>query len=521
MPGRADDQCRFGAAHTDYAERMNRHDRVNAADGAIDTGMHILGHPARVRGPTLLVVVQHPITDVRGLIDDGHRIGAPSWPKPLRVFPRGSADDCRTDFIRGIGPVRERMRGNPSPWLNEKYYVDARRNIVLSRLSGEGIRLRPVFRRFYSDGKVARFEIGFSCRGPVLRQPPEAMVATAAGAALMVSTRFRGRLPQTGQPLAHFGRTLADHLLHGTTRSAPATAAHGWWVTAGAPAVFVETQQRTGSDAHLAIAHSWLRTQGQRVSCWSTHDTPQTNRELLRVLRIQLSHMHAELSALETVLGFCEAGRLEPEDQRVADFLATVCDGLLRTERNGLTQHAYLAEVVDAAQGFQAEQIWMLRSLGERVTSKGIARKIRDASSVLETALHSSSTPIVLAFHEGAIMTKNEVNMHGGTVGAVTAGEATIGKLEQHVGTSGPDLAALVAELVKVVGDLRGDVPDDVVDQAEDTAEGISKEIVKDEPNTGAIQRRLNSLLTLVKGVGSAGEAVATAIDAIRTALGG
>jgi hypothetical protein len=476
------------------------------------------------RSGAVLVVVQHPIVDVRGLLPgSGHRIHSPKWPQPLRVHPRGSQDDCRTDFIRGLGPVRRRMRGNPSPWLNESYYVDARNRIVLSKLSGSEprlpfkVRLKPLFRRFYSDGVVGRFEIGFFCdldfRGLEL-----ATVSAGARAALGVLARIRGGV-DAPQPLAHFGPALAGHLLSATTRRVPdGFTPPRWWVSVGTPGVFLEVQQRPRHETSpVRLWHTSPIVANTPVSCWTIADTADSDRELLRRLRVQVSHLHADLAALETVLGFCRSGRLAP-GSGVEDFLDDMCSKLLRPQRHGLTQHEYLTEVIDAAHGYYADRVWMLRVLSDQVSSKGLARKLTDTATMLSEALERPRSNFYLINGGDLVQEKNETVVHGSA--GVVASKSTVTMRDVNMGTQSADLAALVEKLEAEVAALRGKVADDVADQAEDTIAGVSKELAVKEPDKPKLLRRLNALVALAKSAGGAGTAVAAAVTALRTALG-
>lgn len=472
----------------------------------------------------MLVVVQHPVVDVRGLLPGpDHRIDSPRWPHPLRVHPRGSRDDCRTDFIRGLGPVRRRMRGNPSPWLNESYYVDARNRIVLSGLSGTDprlpfkVRLKPLFRRFYSDGVVGRFEIGFFCDLDFRGLDPTT-IGAGARAALGVLARIRGGV-DASQPLAHFGPALAGHLLTATTRRTPGGfTPPRWWVSVGTPGVFLEVQQRPRDDVRqVRLWHTAPIVANTPVSCWTIADTAESDRELLRRLRVQVSHLHADLAALETVLGFCRSGRLAPGNG-VEDFLDDMCGKLLRRQRNGLTQHEYLTEVIDAARGYFADRIWMLQVLSDQVSSKGLARKLTDTATLLSEALARPQGNFYLINGGDLVQEKNETVVHGSA--GVVASKSTVTMRDVNMGAQSADVAALVEKLEAEVAALRGKVTDEVADRAEDTIAGVSKELAAKEPDKPGMLRRLTTLVTLAKSAGGAGTALAAAVTALRTALG-
>lgn len=475
----------------------------------------------------MLVVVQHPLLDVRSLVDqETYRVRAPMWPRPLRVYGRQSLERSRNDFVRLVGPVRR--RSNPSTWISEGFYVDARRGVCIAgidkALRRETITaIKPVFRRFYHDGTVGRLEIGFRHHGP-----SSDLLATAATGSDLVktvmsaNTWLRGE-PRAAEPLIYFGPIFAQRLLSATTRfvrpdGAPVHDIPRWWVMAGDPAVIVE-DMRHGSPGRIETYHRWQKLADIQVSVW-TIANPEVHlldaSDQLRRIRIYLSHLHSELAALELALSLCAAGRLDGSQAGLRDYLDRACGRLLREQRDGMAQREYLSNVLGTMQTSYADKIDALRELSTQIDSKGLSRKVRDVASLLEIL----STKMGRTEIKVGDTYKTEIR--AGNVAGISTGSGQVetGGISQLSISTDEDLTALSNKVVALVAAIRGQVPDDEADAAEDTAEGLRREIEKGNPDKEKVGRRVDKLLSIATRAGAAGAALAGAATAIRAAIG-
>lgn len=108
----------------------------------------------------MFLVIQFPFVDTRRFVSgQTGRLIRPDWPIP----------DVDKDFIRSSGLVRPRLRGGSAQWAGEEIYGEASAALKFpDRLGQIAITANKVrgnidfaFRRFYSDGIVARMEVGF------------------------------------------------------------------------------------------------------------------------------------------------------------------------------------------------------------------------------------------------------------------------------------------------------------------------------------------------------------------------
>ena len=446
---------------------------------------------------------------------------APMWPRPLRVYGRQSFERSRNDFVRLVGPACR--RSNPSSWINEGFYVDARRGVRIANVrkapnEDNAFGVRPVFRRLYNDGTVGRLEIGFIYNSPQGRSATFGPGRDLVKAVMSVKAWLRGN-PSTAQPLIYFGPTFARLLLSATTRSVPSEGAPRqsiptWWVLAGDPAVIIE---ESGSwSEQVETYHIWQAIADIQVSVWMISKPEVGQSDQLRRVRIYLSHLHSDLATLEIVLSLCAAGRLDGRQAGLRDYLDRACGRLLREQRDGLFQEEYIAEVLGAMRTSYADKISALRELSMEIDSKGLSRKVEDVASLFEKySMPFGRTEITMG-------DSFKTEIRAGNVAGVGVGQARIetGGISQGNLSTQEDLSALSEKVAALIARLRGHMPDDDVDAAEDAAEGLRREIEKAAPDKEKLGRRVDKLLSIAARAGAAGTALASAIAAIKTAFG-
>ncbi|MEV0646639.1 hypothetical protein AB0I28_15380 [Phytomonospora sp. NPDC050363] len=320
----------------------------------------------------MFVTVQIPVVDLRPLIAaPTGRDELPVWPRPDRAYSRWSADHYRSNYVRGLGPVRPRLRGGAAPWLSESVYIDVSRNVRMERShvgpSGahwaEWTTMRPVYRNFYTDGVVGRFEACLKISGfgaPVSRELLEEAATSAP-------VWLRG-LSQRRRPLAQFGPVLTRHLLRCTT-AGEGPDPQSWWLQAATPGVITEAPlEDPRAGGHLA--QDWVLRGGVRMSSWAITQDADGDADAARRLRIHVSRLHADFMAAEIVAGLCQGGRLDPDHPPVRRYLARTIDLLLRPARHGYSQADLLVKVLsgntEAAYAGTFAALKRLDSLTER-----------------------------------------------------------------------------------------------------------------------------------------------------------
>ncbi len=474
--------------------------------------------------------MQIPVVDVRTLLRaDTGRDERPTFPNPERIFARSSPLHHRSSFVSGVGPVRPRLKGGAGPWASESYYVDVSSliRIRLTKVPQDGdlaslkyARLpRPLYRNFHTDGVVGRLEIGFEylryrVRGRWVSPVPDDVVLDAP-------SHLRGAKQEV--PLVELGSLFARHLLTSTTRGSPET----WWVQAGAPAVI--TESRT-TDFRYAVttdpgrlSYRWRRHKGVRLINWDIdHGDPSADE--VRRLRIHLSRLHSDFSAFGTILALCQAGSLDPLHPPLRRYLIRTAALLNRPARHGFHQAGLLATALAPMQEVYSGVLESLAYLSDLV-GDGILREHLDA---LQTSLGSTYGDFVIK--DLVInVTKNETNISGGTIGAVSTGggdahgAVSTGSGTAHAGPAGADVGVLLESLVREVAGLRPHLAEEDATLAEDTLDGVVQELERpeEERSESKLSARFARLLSLAGAAGAAGSTVATAIEALRAAIGG
>ena len=258
----------------------------------------------------MLVVVQFPIGDARGLSADGAgRVSRPDWGASV-----GFGYD---QFVREFGKIVDRKRPADTAWLDERFFCQARHAIALTGLQ-KSRSPSLAFRRLFVGGSrvVARVDLGFDVRMPrVVEDPSAAIVASISSLTHVASRVPASDEPGSERPLISQGRRLARRYAKATTRTP--TSESGKLVDAGRPVVIVEMgpgerfappvdARRLKPDlvGESQLAFMWLRSDLGPVPTWILKAGPYRDRT--RSLRLCLSRLHSEQQALDVVLRFLQ-----------------------------------------------------------------------------------------------------------------------------------------------------------------------------------------------------------------------
>lgn len=439
----------------------------------------------------MLVVVQIPIVDLR-LLRDGESslLRAPRWLRP-RLYPQ-----ARRDFVRGIGAMT--LRRQNAPWQAEGHYLDAGRTIRFGPdLHKDG--LVPVFRRIYHDDLVYRLEIGFSLDHQLrstLRG--ESRPWSIARTVLGLPVHLAGG-DATPVPLANFGPVLARRLARATVPAVQASRQRQDELVAGPAAVMVEWHGADGPD-WVPFRQEWLRLPAARVSGWLLEKSWQhTTGGQTRLLRLHVTRMHADLALTEVVLDACAARLIDETSEPVLRTLDRLAGRLNTSTVHGYEQRDAVRDIARRAREHYARQSDTLIRLREFVESDPEKRRLRY---------------LIEHFTGDIVAEKNVVNTSG-TGNIVQVGtNQTVTMRDNNAGAS---LSGLTAELVRELGSLRAELGEDASD-VEDAAEGLRREADKDQPDHGAMRRRLAKIGAVLGKIGDAGGKVIDIIAKI-TAL--
>jgi hypothetical protein len=323
----------------------------------------------------VFVVIQHPFADLRNFLGtESGRLPHPFWPLA----------EVGEDFIRSSGIVRPRRRGGVDEWAGEELYADAAHALRFPNHLGEarfgtgGVKaiVERSFRRFHSDGTVARLDVGF--RLSIAKSTSVTPTAVDWFGLLRDMLSIPVRVPNAKQKtvpdmkqktqsmveLVRAGVILAPHYLAATTgrRLNYQINLHPWWFCSGNPALFVEYPDRYPAplpmhtrhvldvpEAKAKVSHAWLEFNEKRVSAWFV-SAGRGDPDTVRRLRIHLSRLHAERECLRLVLYHIRNGKFDlAKNSDIAVIQQYINDSLRAIEkpkRFGLPQSAML----DAAQ---------------------------------------------------------------------------------------------------------------------------------------------------------------------------
>jgi hypothetical protein len=454
------------------------------------------------------------VTGATGLIE------APDW-RWLPVYGN--------EFVRGLGAVTPRARSGVQPWSGEAFYVNSKPGVKFASatqwsdvIEGE---LKPVFRRYFSDGVVGRLEVGVRTAKRLEKQDRQDPVAVAVSA-LRIPVKLRRLSPA---PFLGIGESFAEFFLQATTRTDPTRrpeTVSPWWVVAGSPLAVCEIDLReldrsTRPDLQTLLADSdpgsalveqrWLTVDNRRVSLWFIVPSESTPRAVTRRLRIHVSRLHAEHEAFRSVLRLCDRGRLDAtSSQAVRDYINGRAGFLLRRQFAGFPQRELLEIVLDHWETAYADDLTTMRSVEQRLVSPGLSQKVADVAALAGASAAGGGTINQFLIEKGGVVNMNDqrlvdqsVSFSGdhNQIAGVQGGsgnQQTVGSIEQTMN----DLPQLSRDLVGAVEELRGQVPDGELDTIADYASSIEDESGKDQPNKGKIVRFAESVTVWAGKVG-------------------
>lgn len=304
----------------------------------------------------MLAIVQIPIFDPRGLarspadIRRAARLLKPSWDAPGEIV--ALRREHRPPFLRSAGAVVERRATGLRGRFSEEVFCRAKRAVRLPALTPielidpadpDAFTLnvwpRVSFRNFYHDGRVmGKLEIGFSIQGEHQRRAVlEGGTDAFARHLLLQLAEVRGaRRPVAA--LAEAGPAVAEFYNQASTRQPQGVEKLLRWIKgadetpscrAGAPLVLMvaargalapEVEADTVAEWGECSIHRWdARVRSAPSDIVLISEEGDRTSEQARNLRIFLCRIHAELTAIDGVLGAVRSIAREGESRRELD----------------------------------------------------------------------------------------------------------------------------------------------------------------------------------------------------------
>ncbi|MEQ4724931.1 hypothetical protein [Nonomuraea sp. B19D2] len=256
-----------------------------------------------------------------------------------------------------------------------------------------------------------------------------------------------------------------------------------------------------------------------RISSWDLAQGDESD-DAARRLRVHVSRLHADLVAIETVLGLCENRRLDVAFRPVESHILRLLDLLLRPSRHGFASISLLARVLGHARDVYDDIIGTTTSIAGSIDNPKIVERVDRLSEMIKDASQPSSRGILVRIEE-LIMARNENTISGGNFhGPVNQGE---GGAHMQVGGVAPaQLRELIEQMTAAAGELAKDLPDEQAVAVEDAAAGVSRELEQEasERNERGVRARLKTLFEIASEAGTAGASLAGAVSAIQAILG-
>jgi len=485
----------------------------------------------------MFLAIQFPFADLRPFLPSGTgRLSVPSFPLP----------EPGKEFVRSVGWVERRRRGGIPGWEGEELYCRARAAIRFENRLGRrsigspGIDLRPAcaFRRFHSDGRMGRVELGLRLSG---RQGGVRSIRPENGLAVLqdcleLGVRVAAASGREAQmPLYRVADPLARHLLRSSTRhqGGALLSVQSWWLAAGEPVLLLESlpgeldgpplpmrKIDLDGDTEVRLSHGRLQHEGNAFGLWWLEAPPTApNRDLLRRLRIHLFRLHAEREVLKGVLRALGRGRLniEPETpatDELQDYLNTAIRLLDRKVRYGLDQSALL----DSALRFTdyvspGERTTLLTELEKARTN--IYRKVARFTEARSREAGTTNVFVERQIVERQIHFGGDVTV-GGDFNVVTAEKiensfnkaAAADHLPDELQTSLQELSKQVAEMVK-------HLPEDRAEEAARDLETLTDEAASGKPRRKWYELSAEGLMDAAKAVGKVAEPVVATVTKI------
>lgn len=477
-------------------------------------------------------MLQYPFADLRSFIgEDAGRLNRPSFP----IAEPGK------DFIRSSGLVKYRRRGGVEEWAGEELYGDASLAFRFPNHLGKAkfgtgtveATVGRTFRRFHSDGTVARVEVGFKlCVENNTSTTSSTDWVTLLRDVLSIPVRVRHTMKQPQAiKLVEAGDALAQHYLAATTDRRLTTQVHpqAWWFSAGIPALIVEYPNWRSvmlpphsrfvlevPEADAMLSHAWLQFGNLRCSAWFVAKG-DGDPDAIRRLRIHLARLHAERECLKLILLSIKnndklnlAKNLDRSDI-VQQYLNDAIRTIQKPERFGLAQ----SDMFDAA----------LQALG--IAFEGQATSLqfmrRQVTAKIEGYIHrAQNTATVINNIQGDVMNTSiqfgNVSVTG-DFNLITAKNIQNSFNKAANADVNDNLKEKLKSLAIEVADLAKKLPQEDAEKVSKDLDTLTSEAISNKPRKEWYELSAKGILEAAKSVAKISVPITTAVKAVLALL--
>ena len=519
----------------------------------------------------MFIAIQFPFTDARSFLNaDTCRLILPIWSLPTPNI----------DFVRSFGVIKRRLLGGIDNWSNEEMYCRVTNAIKFQpaiptsqTLIETKIRPNQVceFRRLIADGRfqeegntVIRLEVGFSYWGKIDTHAPNVLENGGNGNSVpcadlnyrefvsflqivlgqSIAVRKEGKA-QSGY-LSDAGDYVEKKYLDATTKQLRASpiVVENWWFKRGSPLAVLEyesglditefppflktIQSEILSTAKIEVGYLDVEFRGKRFGIWLVgKKRKETDREVLRNLRLNLFRFHAELESIKQIFRLIVRKNIAVErgtlaSDRLQRFLNDSIMLLSKETRDGIPPSAFL-DIVQQAEDIitPGERTTLLAHLSDvrgnllKSIEKFTEQKDKEDIKVIVTQTFNA------ADHRSNM--NNQTLNNFGTMGDVNQVAAqsidnSFNKIAQSEASQ--ELKVKFEELNAQVAELLKNLPKDEQDKVARDLETLTEETASKEPRKQWLELSAQGLIDAAKTVGEIAAPVITTVKAILTLIG-
>lgn len=486
----------------------------------------------------IFVGIGFPFVDVRDFVHlPTHQLSVPR-------FPLASPE---REFIRSFGPLEPRVGGGLDEWAGEEVYGRAATALRFpNRLEKKNLGTEALpynapftFRRFYSNGRIARLEVGIRLNaGAALKplEPNDCLEIVQNCLNLGVKVLSSQRRTFTSCALIDAGELLAEHYLRATTARSDGQLppVEKWWFTAGDPVVLFHyrpaslvaalpphartVQIDQGQD--FTIANLRLLRDRKPIKVWLLGSDPASDTDRLRRLRIHLFRLHTEREGLKEVLRLIRSGHLTlppGSSDPIQEYLDEAISLMERPQRFGLDQ----AALVDSA-----KYLFELITPGEKATiltqvkqaRRNVVKKVEGITS--KSVESASVSYIINNYGPGDVNMDNKSITMGNVTNTGNFSVVVADTIERSFNTAAQAQAsdALKDELKKLatqVAELAKQLPPEKAEEAARDLEALTKEAVSPQPRRKWYELSAEGLIEAATTVAQIGTPIAATVKTI------
>ena len=476
----------------------------------------------------MFVVFQHPFADLRGFIPRSGRL-------KILKFPLSNEGG---QYVRSSGVVTRRPRGGIADWVGEGLFALATNAVRFQDRLGDmrfgdrpAFRIAKTYRRFHSDGRSARLDIGFALRETadpaVTPTAPDVVKAVLGLGDLMI--RISSEDNSRRRRLIDAGPALARHYMKATSsRKEAPPKIESWWFQSGSPMALIELPEGSAQWAFntarmifkdeegLSLYHAWLAIHGRECSTWIISCTPGASRDKLRRLRILLTRVHAERHCLRAAVQAVRDRSL-PLDlngqvaNEVQEYLRDAVRLLEAPSRDGIDQAALLGVAREAFAHALEDDTRVLGQMRRQIAER--------VDGFIESA---NNTSLVVQNIEGDYMYKSikmgDVTVHG-DFNQVVADTITNSFNTATASDANAQLKEALKQLSVEVANLTKQLPPAKAEQAANDLSSLTKEALSKEPRKAWYELSANGLVGAAKAVAEMVPSISKAVAGVLAIL--